>query len=71
METVRLCAKNGGSGQPQRVWLVIDNGSVIDAVDEGYEGFAAVTNRYPDAKEGPSVHLRQSAYRAALKDWSA
>jgi hypothetical protein len=43
-----LCANNDVNGNPRRVYVVTDHeGAFVEALDEGYEGEAAVYNRWP------------------------
>lgn len=76
---VCLNATNDGNGNPRRVWAIIDrDGVTIDAIDEGYAGFDAVTSPalgyarpggwyYPNAVKGPTYATTPAEYRHLLK----
>lgn len=65
---LHLCASNDRNGNPRRCFVVIDKyGSVIDVIDEGYSGKAAVTRKWPSVKEGPRINVPPKEYRSYLK----
>ena len=65
---VRLSAENDNNGNPRRCYVVMDDeGKAIEVIDEGYTGRSAVTDKYPDAQEGPTIHVKVGEYR----DWIA
>lgn len=70
--SIHLRATNTVVGNPCRLFLVIDKstGNAIDAVDEGYRGRAAVTDRYPGITEGPQISVPNSEYRATLSQFA-
>jgi hypothetical protein len=51
LTAIKLCAKNDNNGNPRRIFVVLDaTGSIVDTIMEGYEGLAALTNKYPEFK---------------------
>jgi hypothetical protein len=66
---IHLDAGRTASGNPRRLFLVIDpdTAQAVDAVDEGYEGRAAVQREYPGIKEGPRLATTPAEYRALLR----
>ena len=49
MVAIKLCAKNDINGNPRRVFVVLDDmGSLVEAIDEGYNGTAELFAKYPD-----------------------
>ena len=50
---LHLVAKNDTNGNPRRCYLVIDpeTATVIEAIDEGYQGRAAWKRKYPHGSE--------------------
>lgn len=64
---ISLKAGHDVNGNPRRVWVILDGGEVIDAIDEGYYGFAAVTNKYPNAILGPVFETTKEEYKSLLR----
>lgn len=69
MISLHICAPNDNNGNPRRCFVVIDDaGNVVEAIDEGYDGQSAVTDKYPDAKLGPKIEVTPSEYRSWLRE---
>ena len=69
---VNLSAGHTGNGNPRRMFLVIDvDGkypSIVDAVDEGYEGSARVKRQYPTIRlVTERIETTPSEYREYLR----
>lgn len=66
---IHVKAKSDTSGNPQRLFMVIDDsGRVIDVIDESYDGERAVTEKY-DVHAIIPIKLQQGEYRRILRDW--
>lgn len=48
MMAIKLRCKNDTNGNPRRVFVVFHAGRMIDAIDEGYSGYMALTSKYPE-----------------------
>lgn len=72
---IGLNAGNDTNGNPRRVWVVLqidgDSQHIIDAVDEGYQGFHRVKEFYQDCIQGPMFRTVPAEYRALLKAYRA
>lgn len=62
---VKVNAGHSATGNPRRGWVIIDHrtGDMLDFVDEGYLGRAALTRTYPEAVEGPELTVTPLQYR--------
>jgi len=74
MIAILLNAGNDVSGNPRRVFVVLNNkGDIVEAIDEGYGGKAALFDKYPAVNRGlspSSFSTTPKEYRELLKDWS-
>lgn len=70
---LRIAADNDRNGNRRRCWIVFDgDGNTIAAVDEGYEGTAALRRHYPNARElGRRIPTTATYYRKMLRDFGA
>lgn len=64
---ISLKAGHDINGNPRRVWVVLDGGEVVDAIDEGYLGAAAVLGKYPNAILGPRFETTLKEYKSLLR----
>jgi hypothetical protein len=66
---IHLHAGHTASGNPRRLFLVIDpdTAEAVDAIDEGYEGKSAVERKYPGIKSGPYLETTPKEYRDTLR----
>lgn len=64
---ISLKAGHDVNGNPRRVWVVLDGGQIVDAIDEEYLGSAAVLNKYPNAILGPVFETTLAEYKSLLK----
>jgi len=66
---IKLNAKNDMSGNPRRVYVVLDTvtGDVIDAIDDGYTGIGGLHAEYPDIPSPPEFYTTPAEYRSLLK----
>ena len=64
MEVVRLCAPQDGAGNPRRVFLVIEAGEVVHAIDEGYRGHGALKEYAPGAQVAAEITVTAGEYNA-------
>lgn len=64
---ISLKAGHDVNGNPRRVWVVLDGGEIVDAIDEEYYGSAAVTNKYPNAILGPRFETTLKEYKSLLR----
>ena len=73
MVCIKLCAKNDNNGNPRRVFVFIDSdGSVINAIDEGYAGRGAVDDDL-DSTVGSNIaefDTTPGEYRRLLRQFS-
>ncbi len=68
---IHLRAQNDTNGNPRRVFVVFnEDGNIIEAIDEGYRGQAAVTKKYPGLPNGGSFITTPAEYRHLLKEWA-
>jgi hypothetical protein len=69
---IHLNAGHTTNGNPRRVFVVIDvsDGTIVDAIDEGYKGTDAVTSHYPGIVAGPEFDTTPAQYRALLKQFA-
>ena len=68
MEIVRLNAGNDRNGNPRRVYVVISDGQVIRAYDEGYTGHSVVPEELKDkARDCATFPTTAAEYRSLLK----
>ena len=67
MEAIKINAKNDTNGNPRRAFLVIDNGELIDVIDEGYRGTAPLTEKYPGLQVATEIITTPSEYRDFLR----
>lgn len=67
---ISLNAGHDTNGNPRRVYVVFDgDGQVMDVIDEGYSGQAAVIGIYPGIQGGARFDTTPTEYRRLLK-WS-
>ncbi len=66
---IKINAGHDINGNPLRGWAIVDaaSGNLVDFVDEGYKGWKALKNAYPDASAGPEFHVQKSEYKELLK----
>jgi hypothetical protein len=51
MECIHLRAPNDRNGNPRRIYLCVEGGAVVAAIDEGYHGTAALTEARDEFEE--------------------
>jgi len=67
---LHLKAKNDPSGNPQRLFVVVDRaGNTVDVIDEGYRGHGAVREQHPGACAGPTLEIPKKEYHAIKREW--
>lgn len=66
MEAIKINAKNDSNGNPRRAFLVIDNGEIIDVIDEGYRGTRPLTEKYPGVQVATEIMTTPSEYKGFL-----
>lgn len=71
MEVIRLNAGNDRNGNPRRVYLMIENGVIGGAFDEGYAGFHAVPNLQAQnlTAHCPTFATTPAEYRDILREF--
>ena len=66
--TVKVAAPNTPSGNPQRGWIVMNKeGRLITFIEEHYDGYQALTNRFPNATLGPVIETKASEYHGWVR----
>jgi hypothetical protein len=67
---VKLNAGHDANGNPRRGWAVIDlkTGDMVDFVDEGYRGRAALERVYPRVLLGPEFPTTPATYRELKRE---
>ncbi len=74
MVCIKLNAGNDRNGNPRRVYVLLsDTGSIVRAVDEGYDGIHAL-NRVPGAeglRDPVEFATTPAEYRALLRDYGS
>ena len=71
---IRLNAGNDGNGNPRRVFVVFNgNGTILEAIDEGYDGTSALYSKYPEAHElwVNSFPTTPAEYRGLIKAYGS
>jgi len=65
---LHLNAGRSGSGNPRRCFVVMAKlGEIIDVIDEGYEGSAAVRKKYPHTPVTDEIDTTPANYRRLLR----
>lgn len=67
---IKLNAGNDRNGNPRRGWAIVDpkTGDLVDFVDEGYRGWGALKEAYPDAVQGPEFPTTPGVYRELKRE---
>ena len=70
---LHLNAGHNVNGNPRRCYVCIGrDGSIIDTVDEGYDGFSALYRNHPELQDLPvypiELETTLAQYRALLRD---
>ena len=70
---LHLNAGHNVNGNPRRCYVCIGrDGCIIDTVDEGYDGLAALWRNHPELRDNPvypiSLDVTPAQYRALLRD---
>lgn len=64
---LHLKAPSDINGNPRRCYLVLSReGTIIDCIDEGYEGEVQVTKAYPGATRSVTLRVPVTTYKEAL-----
>jgi hypothetical protein len=67
-EIIHYCAENDINGNPQRVYVMIDDGEQIAQWDEGYYGFHAVPGPWrDDAYRAERIKISVKEYKRILR----
>lgn len=68
---LHLIATNDNSGNPRRLFVVLDeNAHAKTVIDQGYNGYREIRKRFPDAKEGPDINITTAEYNYWLRQAS-
>lgn len=63
---VRIQASHTPSGNPRRCWLVYNSkGTYLTAIDEGYQGHAALSRPFPKAETLTDIPTNATFYNQA------
>lgn len=67
---IRLNAGHDTNGNPRRVYVVLRDGQLFDAIDEGYHGSSALADKYPQFADKPvyTFATTPKEYRQLVKD---
>ncbi len=61
---IRMNAGNDTNGNPRRVFVVFNpRGTIVETIDEGYEGDHVVRTKYPKHKDGGTFATTPKEYR--------
>lgn len=67
-QIIHYCAENDHNGNPQRVYVMIDDGEQIAQWDEGYYGFHAVPGPWrDDAYRAERIKISVKEYKRILR----
>ncbi len=65
MEWVRIATSNDANGNPRRLFVAIENGDVVQVVEEGYVGIsAAYAAGMPKGYYPITINVAPAEYRA-------
>ena len=68
MFAIYISAGHDRNGNPKRGWIIASSdGSFIDFVDEGFEGYAALKLKYPNITTTEGIEVVNSSYSDAKK----
>lgn len=65
MLAIYIHTKNDTNGNPRRGWMIVKphSGHVVEFIEEGYEGRAALRKSYPNAVETGFIAVTPGEYR--------
>jgi len=69
VNAIKLNACNDKNGNPRRVFVVLNDERVVEAIDEGYDGNSDLTRKYPGVNVVFYAEISPREYRSLLKDY--
>lgn len=69
MNAIKLNAGNDRNGNPRRVFVVLNEENVVEAIDEGYGGDSELMAKYPGINVVFYAEISPREYRSLLKDY--
>lgn len=64
---IKINAGNDSNGNPRRAFLVLSNGSIIEAIDEGYNGESELHEKYPGIYVSAHLYVTPKEYKDVLR----
>lgn len=71
MIAIKLNAGHDRNGNPRRCYVVLNKNGIVEAIDEGYDGYRALGKRYPKIISAiAEFETTFKEYKELLHNWS-